>query len=302
MIDISKKSSTLRTAIASATLTASSEAIKALRENTLPKKDALAVARVAAVQAAKNTSILIPYCHPLPLDFIDCRFDVYDNRIEIITEVKAIYKTGVEMEALAAASAAALTLYDMMKAVDESMVISEIKLIKKTGGKTDFKPPEGMKLKAAVLVVSDSVAMGKKEDTSGKYMVERLKQEGVEVADYSVVDDDVPKIEARLRKYATEMKLNLVITTGGTGLGPRDVTPEATTRVIEREIPGINEAARAYGQERMPLSMLSRGKAGVCGSTVIINLPGSKRGVQESLDALFPWLIHGFKMLEGGGH
>ncbi|HEY5616229.1 MAG TPA: cyclic pyranopterin monophosphate synthase MoaC, partial [Bacteroidota bacterium] len=123
MIDISKKSSTLRTAIASATLTASPAAVRALRENTLPKKDALAVAKVAAVQAAKNTSMLIPYCHPLPLDYIECRFDVQDSRIEITTEVKAIYKTGVEMEALAAATAAALTLYDMMKAVDESMVI-----------------------------------------------------------------------------------------------------------------------------------------------------------------------------------
>ncbi|HEX9829041.1 MAG TPA: bifunctional molybdenum cofactor biosynthesis protein MoaC/MoaB [Bacteroidota bacterium] len=302
MIDISKKSSTLRTAIASATLTASPAAVKALRENTLPKKDALAVAKVAAVQAAKNTSMLIPYCHPLPLDYIECRFDVQDSRIEITTEVKAIYKTGVEMEALTAASAAALTLYDMMKAVDETMVISGIKLVKKTGGKSDFKPSPATKLKAAVLVVSDSVAAGKKEDSSGKLIVERLKQEGIESADYAVVPDDVQKIEAKLRSYATEMKLNLVITTGGTGLGPRDVTPEATALVVEKEIPGINEALRAYGQKRTPLSMLSRGTSGVCGQTVIVNLPGSARGVQESLDALFPWLIHGFKMLEGGGH
>jgi len=302
MIDISKKSNTLRTAIASATLTASPEAVKALRENTLPKRDALVVAKVAAVQAAKNTSMLIPYCHPLPLDFIDCRFDVQDSRIEITTEVKAIYKTGVEMEALAAATAAALTLYDMMKAVDESMVISAIKLVKKTGGKSDFKPAAGMKLRAAVQVVSDSVAAGKKQDSSGKLIVERLKQEGIESADYSIVPDDAEKIEAKLRAYVTDMKLNLVITTGGTGLGPRDVTPEATARVVEREIPGINEVLRAYGQQRTPLSMLSRGKSGVCGQTVIVNLPGSQRGVQESLDALFPWLIHGFKMLQGGGH
>ncbi len=93
-----------------------------------------------------------------------------------------------------------------------------------------------------------------------------------------------------------------MLTTGGTGFSPRDNTPEAMARVIEREIPGIPEALRAYGQERTPYSMLSRGKAGIRGRTIIINLPGSKRGVAESLDALFPGLLHAFGMLRGGGH
>ena len=300
MIDISKKANTLRSAIASATLTASPSAIQALRENKLPKGDPLPVAKVAAVQAAKNTSILIPYCHPIPLDFVDCRFEIGADRINVTTEVRAIYKTGVEMEALVAASAAVLTLYDMMKAVDEKMQISGVKLVEKRGGKSDFKPPAGKPLKAAVLVSSDSVASGKKEDVSGKLIVERLKQEGFDVADYAVVKDDPAEIEEKLRRYA--QKVDLVLTTGGTGLGPRDQTPEATTRVLERELPGISEILRAYGQDRTPFSMLSRGKAGVCGRTIIINLPGSKRAVAESLDALFPWLLHAFKMMEGEGH
>ncbi|MGH2566742.1 MAG: bifunctional molybdenum cofactor biosynthesis protein MoaC/MoaB [Bacteroidota bacterium] len=302
MIDISKKVNTLRTARASAILSASPEAIQALRENKLPKGDPLPVAKVAAVQAAKNASMMIPYCHPIPLDFVDCRFEVGADRIVVTAEVKAIYKTGVEMEALVAASAAVLTLYDMMKAVDEKMEISGVRLVEKRGGKSDFKPAAGMKLKAAVLVSSDSVAAGKKEDSSGKLIVERLKQEGFDVADYTVVKDDIPQIEAKLRYYAEDKKLDLVLTTGGTGLGPRDKTPEAAARVIEREIPGIQEVLRAYGQERTPFAMLSRGKAGVCGETIIINLPGSKSGVAESLDALFPWLLHAFRMMEGEGH
>jgi molybdenum cofactor biosynthesis protein MoaC len=302
MIDVSKKVNTLRTATASATLSASPAAIKALRENKLPKGDPLPVAKIAAVQAAKNTSQLIPYCHPLPLDFVDCRFEVGSDKIEVTTEVKAIYKTGVEMEALVAASAAVLTLYDMMKAVDENMQILGIKLVKKTGGKSDFKPTLGKSLRAAVLVASDSVSKGKKEDTSGKFIVERLKQEGIEVAEYAVVPDDGGKIEEKLRRYANELKVNLVLTTGGTGLGPHDHTPEATAKVIDREVPGITEVLRAYGQDRTPLSMLSRGKAGVSGQTIIINLPGSKRAVTESLDALFPWLLHAFRMMEGEGH
>jgi cyclic pyranopterin monophosphate synthase len=98
------------------------------------------------------------------------------------------------------------------------------------------------------------------------------------------------------------MQLDLVVTTGGTGMSPRDNTPEAMQRVIGREIPGIAEAMRSYGQERTPYAMLSRGMAGVRGKTLIVNLPGSRNGVRESLDALFPALIHAFKMIRGGGH
>jgi molybdenum cofactor synthesis domain-containing protein len=218
----------------------------------------------------------------------------------VTTEVKAISKTGVEMEALAAVSAAVLTLYDMMKAVDESMEITSMKLVKKTGGKSDFKPATVRGKKAAVLVVSDSVSAGTREDVSGKLIVERLKREGFESVDYALVSDDISAIERKLRDFAKGA--NLVITTGGTGLGPRDQTPEATARVIEREMPGIVEVLRAYGQDRTPFSMLSRGKAGVSGRMIIINLPGSSRAVAESLDALFPWLLHAFAMMEGEGH
>ncbi len=300
MIDISSKTTTLRTAVATATLSVAPSTIQALRENTLPKGDPIPVAKVAAVQAAKNTSLLIPYCHPLPLDFVDCRFHIHNDRIEVHTEVKAIAKTGVEMEALAAVSAAVLTLYDMMKAVDERMEITSLKLVNKTGGKSDFKPGTVRGKQAAVLVVSDSVSAGRRSDVSGKLIIERLKQEGFESLLYEVVPDDAAAIETKLREYV--LSKDLVITTGGTGLSPRDQTPEATARVIERELPGIVEVLRAYGQDRTPFSMLSRGKAGLAGRTIIINLPGSSRAVAESLDALFPWLFHAFAMMEGEGH
>ena len=96
--------------------------------------------------------------------------------------------------------------------------------------------------------------------------------------------------------------VKLIITTGGTGLGPRDVTVEATREVIDREIPGIMEAARSFGQRRTPYAMLSRGLAGQKGDTIIVNLPGSSRGVEESLDAVFPAVLHAYKMMGGGGH
>ncbi|HZV12879.1 MAG TPA: molybdenum cofactor synthesis domain-containing protein, partial [Candidatus Kapabacteria bacterium] len=208
----------------------------------------------------------------------------------------------VEMEALTAASVAALTIYDMLKFADETMEIAGVKLIRKKGGKSDFKDVFAVPLRAAVLVMSDTVASGKKEDVSGKIIVDRLKSEGVEVVDYGVIPDEEEDIRNLLLHYSDELKLDLVLTTGGTGLGPRDRTPEAMKKVIERTIPGITETLRAYGQDRMPYSMLSRGIAGVRGNTIIVNLPGSKGGVEDSLNAGLKSILHAFKMMQGGGH
>lgn len=302
MRDISRKTKTARSAQAQAVLKVSPETIRLVRAGTAPKGDPLPVAKVAAIQAAKNTSQIIPYCHPIPVDFVDCRFELGEDTIRITTEVRAIYKTGVEMEALTAASVAALTLYDMLKPVDESMQIVGVTLLEKRGGKSDFTESPSVPLRAAVLVLSDSVAAGKRKDTSGLYIVERLRESRMEVIDYKIIPDDQKTIEETLISYADSLKLNLVITTGGTGLSAKDVTPEAMRTVVQREIPGIVEAARGHGQERTPLAMLSRGKAGVRGSTVIVNLPGSKRAVEESLDAILPGLVHVFRMMRGEGH
>ncbi len=138
MRDISEKQTTVRTAVARATVRASKESIDAVRHNKVPKGDPLPIAKIAAVYAAKNTGHMIPYCHPLPIDFADCTFSVGDDSIEITAEVKATYKTGVEMEALTAASVAALTIYDMLKMIDTSIVIENVHLVKKTGGKSDY--------------------------------------------------------------------------------------------------------------------------------------------------------------------
>jgi cyclic pyranopterin monophosphate synthase len=302
MLDISQKTKTLRTASAQATLKLSPATVERILNNTIPKGNPLEVAKVAAIQAAKNTSQIIPYCHPLPVDFAGVEYELLRDKIVVTITVKAIYKTGVEMEALTAAAVAALTLYDMLKMLDESMEICGVKLLSKQGGKSDFKDEFAAPLKAAVLVMSDSVSSGKKGDLSGRMMVERLTKEGFEVTDYRILPDEREDIQQTLIHYADKMKLDLVLTTGSTGFGPRDVAPEAMLHVIEREIPGIPETMRAYGQERTPRAMLSRGKAGLRGNTVIINLPGSKRGVQESLDALFPGLRHSFDMIRDIKH
>jgi molybdenum cofactor synthesis domain-containing protein len=249
------------------------------------------------VQAVKSCPAIIPYCHPLPVDYVGVDFELVDDRITVCVEVKAIYKTGVEMEAMTGASVAALTLYDMLKMLDEDMEILSVRLDKKKGGKSDFREAFERPIRAAVLVMSDSISAGTKSDLSGKMIVERLKAEGVDVCDYSIVADDVDVIVSALVGYADEQKLDLVVTTGGTGLSPRDCTPEAMAKIIERSIPGIAEAARAYGQERTPYAMLSRAQAGIRGGTIFLNLPGSPGGVSDSLNALFPAVLHSFNML-----
>jgi len=302
MRDVSNKYNTLRSAIAEAIVEVSNSSIEAIRSNSVPKGDVFTVAKVAGVLAAKNVSQIIPYCHNIPVDFVDVRFELLENSIRIESEVRSVYKTGVEMEALTAVSVAALTVYDMLKMIDDTVLISKTRLVEKSGGKSDFITELERGLKAAVLVLSDSISAGKKSDESGKIIVERLKKEGINVRHYEILSDDCDQIEKRLIELCDGQKLDLILTTGGTGFSPRDNTPEATLKVIERQIYGIPEAIRAYGQDRTPYSMLSRGVAGIRGNTIIINLPGSRKGVRESLDMLFPALFHSFKMLWMGGH
>jgi len=297
--DISRKSNTLRTATAEATLTLSPATVALIREQKIPKGNPLEIAWVAAIQAAKNTSQTIPFCHQVPLDHVAVEFEMSDRRIRVQITVKAVYKTGVEMEALTAASVAVLTLYDMLKMLDDTMEIVGVKLLSKQGGKSNFAAAPSRLLRAAVVVMSDSCSAGTKEDQSGKSIVARLKDEEIEVLDCKIIPDDGDTIKRTLIDFADRAKVDLILTTGGTGFGPRDVTPEATAQVIERETPGIAEAIRAYGSDRTPYAMLSRGKAGIRGKCLIVNLPGSVRGVTESLDALFPSIVHAFGMLWG---
>jgi len=302
MFDVGIKPDSSRTARAQAVLTIDANTAVLIRQGKSPKGDIVEAAKIAATLGAKKTSDLIPYCHPIPLDNIKVQVLIKSQAIEVDVKVKSIWKTGVEMEALSGACIGALTIYDMLKPIDDSLFISSVRLLEKSGGIGQFATKEGNKIRAGVIVVSDSVATKKRTDKSGRLIVDVLKNKSIEVVKYKVVPDDSSAIEELLTKYSDDLRLDLVLTTGGTGLGRRDVTPEATRNVIEREITGIVEGSRAYGQRRTPLSMLSRGIAGVRGKTLIINIPGSATAVSETLDFLFPGLEHAFKMMEGHGH
>jgi molybdenum cofactor synthesis domain-containing protein len=159
-----------------------------------------------------------------------------------------------------------------------------------------------VEIRAAVLTVSDRSARGEREDESGELLAELLREAGAAVVLKEVVADDLEPLAERLRALAERDDVNLVVTTGGTGLSPRDNTPEATRAVIEREVPGLAEAMRAETLRQTPTAMLSRGLCGVRSGALIVNLPGSPKGVRECFAVVRPVLAHAVGLLAGRAH
>jgi molybdenum cofactor synthesis domain-containing protein len=157
-------------------------------------------------------------------------------------------------------------------------------------------------IRAVAITVSDRCARGEQDDVSGGALVELLRDAGAEIVDHEIVNDDLAPLADKLQAYADRDDVNLIITTGGTGFGPRDNTPEATLRVIEREAPGLAEAMRNETLKHTPMAMISRGICGIRSGTLIVNLPGSPKGVRESFAVIKPVLSHAIALLEGKLH
>ncbi len=302
MVDITHKKTTLRIATAQATVKVSKpETITALENDTVPKGNVFVMSKAAGLLGVKKTPELLPDCHPIPIEYTDVRYAINGLEITIDFTVKTIYKTGVEVEAMHGASIVALNMYDMLKPIDKGVEIHHIKLLEKRGGKSDFTKDTGAKIKAAVVVCSDTIAAGKKEDKAGKTIIAQLESFGVDIAEYTVIPDETHLIQEKTKAFVAQ-GMDLVIFTGGTGLSPRDVTPEALKPLLERNIPGIEESIRSYGQARTPYAMLSRSVAGMMGSSLILALPGSTRGAAESMEAIFPQVLHIFQVAQGSRH
>ncbi|MDY8138159.1 bifunctional molybdenum cofactor biosynthesis protein MoaC/MoaB [Aquimarina sp. 2201CG5-10] len=301
MVDITHKNNTLRTAVAQAVVKVGhTETIEAILSKKIPKGDVFEMAKTAGLFAVKRTSDMIPDCHPLPIEYTAVDYKINNLEVTIEITVKSIYKTGVEVEAMHGASVVALTMYDMLKPVDKNVEIHAIKLLHKKGGKTNFKD-SGKPYSAGVVVCSDSISAGHKEDKAGKAIISKLEQCQVTISSYTIIPDEKEQIEQQVKQLQQNGN-DLIIFTGGTGLSPRDVTPETLNPLIERKIPGIEEAIRNYGQNRMPYAMLSRSVAGVIGETLVLALPGSTNGAKESMEAIFPAVLHIFRILKGGKH
>lgn len=302
MVNITHKSTTLRKAIAQAILKVSKQAtIDAVVNKKVPKGDVFEFSRAAGLLACKKTYEVIPDCHPLPVEFTSISHSIDGLNIIIRVEVHTVYKTGVEVEAMHGAAITALTMYDMLKPIDDGIEISSIKLESKQGGKSDIKYAYPESLRVAVITCSDSISNGDGIDKSGAVIVEQLAKHQLKVELKEVISDDFNEIQSKAKQLINET-FDLILFTGGTGLSLRDVTPDAIRPLIERDVPGVMEAARNYGQERTPYAMLSRGIAGFAGNTLIITLPGSPRGAEETMQAVFPYILHVFKVKEGVRH
>jgi len=323
MIDVGGKAVTRRVATASGRLDTTAEVVALVLSDGLKKADALATARVAGIAAAKRTSELIPLAHLLPLDSVTVEFEPGEASIGIRATVAVTAKTGVEMEALTAVAVAGLTLHDMIKAVDPAAVLGDIRLLEKSGGKHGHwtpdasprveerpAPPDARRASprlrnptargtAVVIVSSTGAAAGTREDRTGPVIVAWLQEQGYAVDSPVVVAD--ADIEGALGGAVAGAPA-LVITTGGTGIHPQDRTPEATRTVLDRELPGVAEAIRAAGLAVTPTAALSRALAGIAGSTIVVNLPGSPGGVKDGLAVLGDLLPHLHDQIGGGGH
>ena len=302
MVDITHKSTTLRTATAQAVVKVSKpETIEAIKNDTVPKGHVFAMSKAAGLLGVKRTPDILPDCHPLPIEFTGVEYAINGLEITVLFTVKTIYKTGVEVEAMHGASVVALNMYDMLKPIDKGIEIHAIKLLEKKGGKSDFRDRFRKDLKAAVVVCSDTISAGHKEDKAGKAIIKKLESCDVKIAEYVIIPDEIDDIQNKAKHFEAQ-GIDMVIYTGGTGLSGRDVTPEALIPLLDRRIPGIEEAIRNYGQDRTPFSMLSRSVAGTIKDTLILALPGSTNGAKESMDAIFPAVLHSFRILKGARH
>lgn len=377
MVDVGGKPVSGRTAAAAGRVLVNQETFRLIRSGGMKKGDVLAAAQMAGIAGAKKTWELIPMCHPIFMNGIDLELGLDEERcsVEIRATVSCDGRTGVEMEALTAVSAAALTVYDMCKAVQKDIVISDIRLLSKNGGiHGDFVRAEtadvtcdcpecgrekvrdrrekdsvgisedscrkesgpsaetaaesrneceeksmtgrighctegdGEKMEenagkytAAVITVSDKGYQGKREDTSGPALVRLLETKGFRVVYTAIVPDEADQIRAELLSCADEKQIALVLTTGGTGFSPRDITPETTLEVIERQTPGIPETMRAESMKITPKGCLSRSVAGIRKRTLIINLPGSRKASTENIEAVIGPVMHGLDMLYSEG-
>lgn len=328
MIDVGAKAATHRRAVAEGSITLADDAFNALRDKKNPKGDVLSLAEVAGIMAAKRTADSIPLCHPLPLDYVRLSFTLHEDTksLTVFCEAGTTAKTGVEMEALAGVNGALLTIYDLSKAVNPAITISNIRLNFKEGGKSgiwkhpDYKMVQGAlaadpavaksvdakrllaNMQVGVITISDLIANKNSEDLSGPLLCDHLANHGASVKRHDVVGNDKQKIQNAILDLIRKEKVDVVFTTGGTGLSVHDLTPDAIEEISSRKIEGFGELLRQSGAKQTATSYLSRSLACVIDSSIVVALPGHPNAVVDGVHVLAPLLEHSLHMLRGGSH
>lgn len=318
MIDIGPKRPTRRVAVAGGRIVIGAEALAAIAKGLLPKGDVLALAEAAAIAGAKNTPLQIPMCHTVPLDMAGAHFVLDESRqaVEVFVQCAAIARTGVEMEALAAVNAALLTVWDLTKGTNPALRIENVRLLVKTGGKSGvwtnpeglppwleeqlpLTSPAGNTIRAAVLVMSDRAAHGVYEDQSGRYLADALAASGAELVDRRIIPDDIDTIARTIAELCAAPGPDVLLASGGTGPGARDMTPQALESVCDFILDGIGEWLRRESGYFTQTAWLSRMCAAMVGKTLVIALPGSPKAVAECWEILAPVLPVALQRIAG---
>lgn len=286
MKNVGGKPETLRSARARATLQAPPNCLALLRSRQTEKGDPIATARIAGILAAKRTDEILPLCHPLPLHHADVFFEVGDTEVVVEAEAQTIGPTGVEMEALTAATVAALCLYDMLKPyTDQSQLcLGEARLLQKTGGKSHYPRQLAAPLPAVVIDLSHGA-------NGSDAIAEALHLAGFEPVERETLTGTADALTERIQLLADEGVPSLIVTIGGTGVGSNHHAVEAVEASLTKTLPGLVEAGRSFRQRYRPDAMLERGSAGMCEDTVVITLPQDSEVARETLTALLPGLL-----------
>ncbi|WPF82728.1 bifunctional molybdenum cofactor biosynthesis protein MoaC/MoaB [Sanguibacter sp. 4.1] len=335
MVDVSAKPVTQRAAVAVGRVLCAPETVEALRRGELAKGDALAVARIAGIAGAKRTPDLVPLCHPVAITGVEVSVELVADGVEIRAQVRTAERTGIEMEALTAVTVAALTVVDMVKAVDRAAHIGRVWVERKEGGASgtwergkqvaadeaqtpgtgtgtgtgtgvsasasagrEVQGPRA-EVQAVVVTVSDRCSAGERDDVSGPVLAEILTGWGAQVS-RAVVADDAEAIAEAVRD-AVDCGARLVLTTGGTGVTSRDVTPETVRPLLDKELPALAQAVRDAGRGT-PGALLSRCVAGIVGRSLVVTLPGSPGGVRDGARVLAEVVEHLLDQLGDGDH
>jgi molybdenum cofactor biosynthesis protein MoaC len=323
MVDVAEKASTKRRAEATGTIRMSNEAFSLVRDKKLPKGDALSLAEMAGISAAKQTSNLLPLCHPLPLEMVRVKCDLEEahHAVRVHCVVATTGKTGVEMEALTGASIALLCLYDLIKMVDPALVVEQVRLNYKEGGKhghwnhpqasleskedqlkkESVTAPLLLGVNGSVITISDRVSQGVSEDAAGPIAVKWFQEHQANLLGVSLVLDEKARIQSTIRELV-EQGSELIVTTGGTGMGPRDITIQALQEISTKEIRGIGEFLRHEGSKVKRTAWLSNSTAFILDKTLIIALPGSPKAVSQGLTSLTHLIRHALHITNGGNH
>ncbi len=319
MIDVGEKEITRRRAVACGSITVCTKTMKMIREGNSPKGNILAMAEVAGIMAAKNTSQNLPLCHPLLIDSTRIWFDIHEHSVTAYCEVICHGKTGVEMEALFGLNTCLLTIYDLAKAVDPVIEIANIFLQTKEGGKSGkwIHPQHQIELenrsvkktlsidlnglRFAVVTLSDRASKGKYSDHSGPILQDYFKAAQAQEVFYKIIPDEKIALQEIIMKAEND-HVDVLALTGGTGISERDITPETVRELSDKELIGFGELQRQHGAKYTNAAWLSRSTAFIVGKTLVILFPGSPKAVTQGLESIGELIPHAIRMIRGEPH